>query len=140
VAALRRPLPARCARSPTAQARRRLHHRAALDLRRRKLADARADLAAWLERWQGTYAELCDWVEENIEETLTVYRLPVGLRSTNLIERLNGEIRRRTYVLPNADACLPRARLAAEQHEEWREGHRYMNVQLPKKEQLRAAA
>jgi len=118
---------------------------------RRKLAEARADLAAWLKRWQGKYAKLCDWVEENIEETLTVYRLPVGhhkhMRSTNLLERLNEEIRRRTYVVrvfPNADACLRLVRaLAAEQHEEWQEGHRYMNMQLlveQKKEHLRAAA
>ena len=118
---------------------------------RRKLAEARADLAAWLKRWQGKYAKLCDWVEENIEETLTVYRLPVGhhkhMRSTNLIERLNEEIRRRTYVVrvfPNSEACLRLVRaLAAEQHEEWQEGHRYMTMQLLvelKKEHLRAAA
>lgn len=80
---------------------------------RRKLAEARSDLAAWLKRWQAKYPKLCDWVEENIEETFTVYRLPVGhhknMRSTNLLERFNEEIRRRTYVVrvfPNADACL----------------------------------
>lgn len=118
---------------------------------RRKLAEARADLAAWLKRWQAKYPKLCDWVEENIDETLTVYRLPVGhhknMRSTNLLERFNEEIRRRTYVVrvfPNADACLRLVRaLAAEQHEEWQEGSRYMNMQLlleQKKEQMRNAA
>jgi putative transposase len=118
---------------------------------RRKLAEARSDLASWLKRWQEKYPKLCDWVEENIEETFAVYRLPVGhhkhLRSTNLLERFNEEIRRRTYVVrvfPNADACqrLVRA-LAAEQHEEWQEGHRYLNMQLlveQKKEQMRKAA
>jgi putative transposase len=118
---------------------------------RRKLAEARADLAAWLKRWQGKYPKLCDWVEENIDETLAVYRLPVGhhknMRSTNLLERFNEEIRRRTYVVrvfPNADSCLRLVRaLAAEQHEEWQEGSRYMNMQLlveQKKEQMRNAA
>jgi putative transposase len=118
---------------------------------RRKLVEARSDLAAWLKRWQSKYPKLCDWVEESIEETFTVYRLPVGhhkhLRSTNLLERFNEEIRRRTYVVrvfPNAAACFRLVcALAAEQHEEWQEGNRYLNMQLlieQKKELMRQAA
>jgi transposase-like protein len=118
---------------------------------RRKLTEARLDLAAWLKRWQAKYPKLCDWVEENIEETFTVYRLPVGhhknMRSTNLLERFNEEIRRRTYVVrvfPNPDSCTRLIRaLAAEQHEEWQEGSRYLNMLLlveQKKELIRAAA
>jgi transposase-like protein len=118
---------------------------------RRKLAEARSDLAAWLKRWQSKYPKLCDWVEETIDETFTVYRLPVGhhknMRSTNLLERFNEEIRRRTYVVrvfPNPESCLRLVRaLAAEQHEEWQEGNRYMNMLLlveQKKEQMRKAA
>jgi transposase-like protein len=42
-------------------------------------------------------------VEENIEETLTYFRLPLAhrkhMKSTNMLERLNEEIRRRTYVV-----------------------------------------
>ncbi len=49
------------------------------------------------------YPKLCDWVESNIEETLTFYRLPrqhhKNLKSTNLLERLNEEIKRRTLVV-----------------------------------------
>jgi transposase-like protein len=52
-------------------------------------------------------------VEDNIEETLTFYRLPrqhhKHLKSTNLLERLNEEIKRRTRVVrifPNAESCL----------------------------------
>jgi transposase-like protein len=118
---------------------------------RRKLAEARSDLAAWLKRWQSKYPKLCDWVEENIDETFTVYRLPVGhhknMRSTNLLERFNEEIRRRTYVVrvfPNPEACLRLVlALCAEQHEEWQEGNRYMNMLLlieQKKELMRKAA
>jgi putative transposase len=33
-------------------------------------------LAAWLLRWQEKYQKLCAWVEENIKEPLTFYRLP----------------------------------------------------------------
>ena len=118
---------------------------------RRTLAEAKADLAAWLGRWQTKYPKLCDWVEDNIEETFTYYRLPLGhhihMRSTNLLERFNEEIRRRTYVVrvfPNELACLRLVRaLAAEQHEEWQEGNRYLNMSLlaeQKKEELRQAA
>ena len=39
---------------------------------RRDLAEARRDLAAWLAKWQATYPKLCGWVEEHIEETLTL--------------------------------------------------------------------
>ena len=49
------------------------------------------------------YPRLCDWAEENISETLTFYRLPLGhhkhLKSTNMLERLNEEIKRRTRVV-----------------------------------------
>ena len=94
---------------------------------RRNLKDARADLAAWIERWQGRYAKLVAWVEENIEETLTYYRLPMAhhkhMKSTNMLERFNEEIRRRTRVVrifPNEASCLRLVRaLAAEQHETW---------------------
>jgi transposase-like protein len=44
------------------------------------------------------------------------------------------EIRRRTYVgrvFPNPDSCMRLIRaLAAEQHEEWQEGSRYLNILL----------
>jgi putative transposase len=113
---------------------------------RRTLPEARADLASWLARWQAKYAKLCDWAEENIEETFSFFRLPQAhykhMRSTNLLERFNEEIRRRTYVVrifPNADSCLRLVRaLAAEQHEEWQEGSRYLNMTLLK-EQKKAA-
>src|SRR6185312_7437256 len=70
---------------------------------RRDLAEARRDLAAWLAKWSGKYPKLTGWVEENIDETLTFYRLPrqhhKHLKSTNMLERLNEEIRRRTHVV-----------------------------------------
>src|SRR6478672_4663474 len=70
---------------------------------RRSVEEARCDLAAWIAKWDGRYPRLVAWAEETIEETFAVYRLPVGhhkhLRSTNLLERFNEEIRRRTYVV-----------------------------------------
>jgi putative transposase len=118
---------------------------------RRDLGEARRDLAAWLAKWQSTYPKLCGWVEEHIEETLTFYRLPrqhhKHLKSTNLLERLNEEIKRRTHVVrifPNAESCLRLIRaLAVEMHENWLEAHRYLNMddlREHKKEALRMAA
>ena len=70
---------------------------------RRALAEVRRDLAAWLGKWASKYARLCTGVEENIEETLSYYRLPLPhhkhMKSTNMLERLNQEIKRRTHVV-----------------------------------------
>ena len=106
---------------------------------RRDLNEARKDLASWLQRWQKKYPRLCAWVEDNIEETLSFYRLPHGhhkhLKSTNMLERLNEEeIKRRTRVVrifPNAPSCLRLIRaLAVETHENWIEAHRYLDMNL----------
>ena len=115
---------------------------------RRELSEVRQDLARWLAKWQGKYPKLCAWVEDNIEETLTYYRLPrqhhKHLKSTNMLERLNQEIKRRTWVVrifPNAASCLRLIRaLSVEMHENWIEATRYLNMELlseHKKEQLR---
>ena len=105
---------------------------------RRNVEEARRDLRLWLEKWSGKYPKLCAWVETNIEETWTFYRLPVAhhkhLKSTNLLERFNQEIKRRTLVVrifPNEGSCLRLIRaVASEQHEEWMEGSRYLNADL----------
>ena len=101
------------------------------------LAEARNDLMAWLARWAGKYPRLTAWVEENLEETLSFYRFPrqhhKHLKSTNMLERLNEEIKRRTQVVrifPNAQSCLRLIRaLAVETHENWLEQHRYLNME-----------
>lgn len=105
---------------------------------RRDVEEARRDLKQWLEKWLAKYPKLCAWAEANIEETWTFYRLPVAhhkhLKSTNLLERFNQEIKRRTLVVrifPNESSCLRLIRaVASEQHEEWMEGSRYLNADL----------
>ena len=115
---------------------------------RRDLEEARRDLGAWLEKWQDKYPKLCDWVEGNIEQTFSFYRLPLPhhkhLKSTNMLERLNEEIKRRTYVVrifPNRESCLRLIRaLTVEMHENWIEALRYLNMEFlkeVKKEALR---
>ena len=115
--------------------------RNALDYLSRKLADDCLQELRWI----------CDWVDENIEETLTYYRLPLAhhkhMKSTNMLERFNQELKRRTHVVrifTNAESCprLVRA-LAVETHENWLEGPRYLDMQHwaeHKKEALRQAA
>jgi putative transposase len=103
---------------------------------RRNLQEARQDLAAWLKKWGQRYPKLCQWVEDNIEETFAFYRLPQShhkhLKSTNMLERLNEELKRRTLVVrifPNAESCLRLVRaLAVEIHENWVEATRYLNM------------
>lgn len=112
----------------------------------RDVAEARLHLHAWLGRWAGKYPRLGAWVEANIEETWAFYRCPrehhKHLKSTNLLERLNQELKRRTQVVrifPHEQSCLRLIRaLAAEQHEEWLDGPVYLDMQ-PLKDQLKPA-
>jgi putative transposase len=113
---------------------------------RRDAQEARRDLAAWLLKWGSRYPKLCAWVEENIEETLSFYRLPQqhhkNMKSTNMLERLMEEIKRRTLVVrifPNAAACLRLIRaLAVEIDENWIEAMQYLNME-PLAEQKKMA-
>jgi putative transposase len=92
-------------------------------------------LAAALAR---KYPRLCGWVEEKIEETLTVYRLPrehhKHLKSTNMLEPLNQDIERRTHVIrifPKEESALRLIRaLAVALYEDWIEAHRYLNMEM----------
>ena len=118
---------------------------------RRDIEEVRRDIAQWVTKWEGKYPKLVAWVEENVEETLTYYRLPQAhhkhMKSTNMLERLNQELKRRTLVVrifPNGDSCLRLTRaLAIETHEGWLEATRYLNMEHlkeHKKETLRAMA
>lgn len=118
---------------------------------RRNLEEAQRDVALWLAKWSARYPKLCNWVEENIPETLSFYRLPrqhhKHMKSTNMLERLNEEIKRRTLVIrifPNPASCLRLIRaLAVEMHENWIEAMRYLDMEPlaeQKKEALRKIA
>jgi len=69
------------------------------------------------------------------------------MKSTNMLERFNQEIKRRSIVVrifPNAESCLRLVRaLAVETHENWLEENRYLNMtdlKEAKKADLRMAA
>lgn len=70
-------------------------------------------LSKLLDRYQSSAPKLVAWAEEALPQGFTVFMLPAShrrrLRTTNLVERLNEEIRRRTRVarlFPNEDSCL----------------------------------
>lgn len=118
---------------------------------RRNLEEAQRDVGVWLAKWSARYPKLCSWVEENIQETLSFYRLPrqhhKHLKSSNMLERLMEEFKRRTLVVrifPNVASCLRLIRaLAIEMHENWIEATRYLNMEPlseQKKEALRKIA
>jgi transposase-like protein len=96
--------------------------------------------------WEQRYPRLTDWVEETVGETLTFYRLPrqhhKHLKSSNLLARLNEEIKRRTRVVrifPNPESCLRLVRArCAETHETWLEDNRSIKMDLLR-EQKKAA-
>lgn len=81
--------------------------------------------------------KLAAWLEENLPQGFTVFALPVAhqkrLRTSNALERVNQEIKRRTRVarlFPN-EASLLRlvTALLAETSEEWESGKIYLNME-----------
>ena len=85
--------------------------------------------------------EFVTWLEENIDEGLTIFQFPrphwKRLRTTNLLERTNREIKRRTRVatlFPHAESCLRLVTaVLLEIHEEWVTGKTYLDMRPLKK-------
>ena len=76
-------------------------------------AEAQRRLRETVTRYQKTAPDLASWLEDNIPEALTVLRIPAlhrrRLRTTNGLERINREIKRRTRVatlFPNEASLL----------------------------------
>jgi transposase-like protein len=91
-----------------------------------------------LSNWHDLNPAVAERIEEGIEETTAVLSFPgphrKRIRTTNALERLNQEIRRRTRVVrifPNEASCLRLvASLAVEQSEEWVTGRQYLDASL----------
>lgn len=88
-------------------------------------------------KYQKTASKLADWMENNLPEGLTVYAFPTAhrrlIRTTNGLERLNREIKRRTRVVsifPNEAACLRLvSAILMETSDEWEGGRLYLNLE-----------
>jgi len=91
-----------------------------------------------VEQWHKEAPKLAAWAEENLPEGLAAFDFPahhrVRIRTTNGLERINRELKRRTRVasiFPNPDACLRLvSALLAEFDEEWMAGKIYLNFKI----------
>jgi len=104
-------------------------------------APDRSTAEAWLARTVQKYAEsaskLANWMETNIPEGLAVFSFPREhqrrIRTANLLERLNKELKRRTRVVgvfPNEAACQRLiSAILMETSESWLIGHRYLSFE-----------
>lgn len=89
-----------------------------------------------VKRYEVNYPAVADMLEEAADDILACFNLPQNhrkrLRTTNLLERYNQEIKRRTKVVrifPNEEAALRLiTALAAEQSEEWLSGRKYLDM------------
>lgn len=99
--------------------------------------DAEERLARTVEKYRKSAPKLASWIERAIPEGLTVFDLPEThrrrMRTTNVLERLNREIRRRTRVatlFPNEDSLLRLVTaLVAEISDEWEIGRIYLSME-----------
>ena len=127
-----------------------MHHVTKVDLRKqiaqdlrnvfnaKDLTDANEELKRFVELYQDSAPKIATWAENNIPEGLAVFLLPEEhrkrMRTTNMLERQNKEIKRRTRVatlFPN-EASLLRLVTAVlvELSDEWETGKmRYLVFQ-----------
>jgi transposase-like protein len=97
-------------------------------------ATAEIYLAKAVEKYSQSASRLSEWLANNIPEGLTVFAFPAAfrrlLRTTNGVERLHREVRRRARVVsifPNPASCLRLvSAILAEMSEEWLTGRTYM--------------
>ena len=93
-------------------------------------------LAQLVKKYASSAPDLSAWMEANVPEGLTVFELPSShqrrLRTTNMLERLNQEIKRRTRVatlFPN-EASLLRlvSAILSETSDDWETGKTYLTM------------
>ena len=100
-------------------------------------AEADRRLRCAVEKYADSAPKLANWMEANIPESLTVFCLParhrVRMRTSNMLERLNRELKRRNRVVsifPNEASLL---RLASavlmEVDEGWMSGRKYLTME-----------
>lgn len=99
------------------------------------LEQAKQMLDKAVQKYEKSASRLSQWLQNNILEGLTVMALPQSqwrsLRTTNGLERVNQEIRRRTRVVgifPNEASCLRLVTaVLIEISDEWETGRAYMS-------------
>ena len=105
------------------------------------LSEARNKLQAAVAALDKRYPKVAALLDEHGEEILAVYQLPEShrrnMRTTNMLERENQELKRRTRVVrifPSEASCLRLvSALAIERSEEWQE-RRYLDMSIAEPE------
>jgi putative transposase len=100
------------------------------------LSEAERLLLLTTEKYRDKAPKLSEWMEANISEGFTIFDFPQDhwkkLRTSNLAERVNKEIKRRTKIVgifPNCNSCLRLVTaLLVEMDEEWVQGRNYLNM------------
>jgi len=101
------------------------------------ITTARRLLDDLLSDYQDSAPRAIERLEEGFDDAMAVMALPEPyrrrLRTTNVLERLNQEIRRRERVIrifPNVDSAMRLlGAVLMEQHEAWSTGRRYFNME-----------
>ena len=97
--------------------------------------EAKQLLKKTVTKYEKTAPELSTWMETALPEGFTIFELPKEvrkrLRTSNMLENLNKQIRRRTRVIsifPNKESCLRLiASVLMEQSDDWESGRAYLN-------------
>jgi transposase-like protein len=100
-------------------------------------AEAERLLRQSIDLWTREAPKLAAWAEENLPMGFAVFDLPIAhrirMRTSNGLERINRELKRRTRVasiFPNAASCLRLvSALLAECDEEWMSGKIYLTME-----------
>jgi len=98
---------------------------------------AESYLKKTVEKYADIVPRLADWMEVNIPEGFAVLTFPKlhqkRLRTSNFMERLSQEIKRRTRIVrvfPNEQSCLRLiSAILMETNEEWEYGRIYLNIE-----------
>ena len=109
--------------------------RAVFDAPDRPESERQLDIA--VKKYRTSAPKLAEWLGQNIPEGLAVFALPAShrrrLRTINMLERLNKELKRRTRVaslFPNeASALRLVSAVAMEISEEWETNRKYLTME-----------
>ena len=90
-----------------------------------------------VKKYRATAPKLAEWLESNLPDGLAVFALPPShrrrLRTINMLERLNKELKRRTRVaglFPNESSALRLvSAVAMEISEEWETSRKYLTME-----------
>jgi transposase-like protein len=109
--------------------------RAVFDAPDRPEAERQLEIA--VKKYRASAPKLAEWLEPNVPEGLAVFALPPShrrrLRTINMLERLNKELKRRTRVaglFPNEGSALRLvSAVAMEISEEWETNRKYLTME-----------